>query len=203
MLGLFLIILDHDSSTFHRLRNDVAVVVTPIQFIVNTPIKMWHWAVNSFSTQQAVIDDNAKLRAHEFLLEAKLQKLLELERENAQLRQLLQSQPQIAGKEVVGQLLAVAGDESREMAIVDVGRKNDIYNGQPVLDAYGVMGQVVDVGPLTSKILLITDRRSAVPVEDSRTGLRAIAVGTGLSGKLTVINVTDTKDIKVGDKFVT
>jgi rod shape-determining protein MreC len=71
-----------------------------------------------------------------------------------------------------------------------------------VLDAYGVMGQVVDISPKVSRVLLITDMQSAIPVRDLRSGVRGVAVGDG-SGILRVINITDTTDVKAGDVMVT
>lgn len=202
LLAIVLMSLDQRSRSFHRLRNQLAVVTTPIQFIVSIPIKLVHWLDSSVITQKTLLAENEQLRAHELLLESKLQKLISLQRENAQLRELLKSSTQITGHVVVAGLLAVDLNPAVHELVVDKGSLQRIYKGQPVLDAYGIMGQVVDVGLLTSKILLVTDARSAVPVEDSRNGIRAIAVGLGEINKLALIHVPETSQIKVGDLFV-
>ena len=132
-----------------------------------------------------------------------MQKLLALERENAQLRQLLQSTSQISGRVAVARLLAVALDPNLQQVVLNKGSNDQVYENQPVLDASGVMGQVIGVGALTSKVLLITDKQSAVPVEDYRNGIRAVAVGMGVSGQLALINIPDQSDIQAGDLFVT
>jgi len=85
---------------------------------------------------------------------------------------------------------------------VDRGTRDHVYVGQPVLDGYGIFGQVINVGLMTSKILLLTDRRSAVPVKNERNGFRAVAKGMGLSGQLILVNMPDTADVQVGDIFV-
>ncbi len=195
-------IFDHQSKRFHQFRETLSVVSMPIQYLVSTPIKTAHWLGTSITNQRNLIEDNARLRAHELLLESKLQKLLALERENAQLRELLKSTTEVAGKVRVAQLLAVDLDPSLQQVVLDKGKHDHVYVGQPVIDAYGVLGQVIDVGLFTSKILLITDTKSAVPVQDYRNGVRAIAIGLGSSGKLALINVPYTNDIKVGDLFV-
>lgn len=195
-------ILDHRSASFHRFRDKLSVITIPIEFLVDSPIKLAHWVGSSIAAQHQLLAENAKLRAHELLLESKLQKLLSLERENAQLRELLKSSTEITGQVVVAQILAVDLNPSLHQIVADKGKRDKIYTGQPVLDAYGIMGQVVDVGYLTSKILLITDPRFAIPVEDSRNGIRAIAMGTGAPDKLQLINIPETSDIKVGDLFV-
>lgn len=203
LLAFSFMVLDHRSSTFHRWRLQLSVAVVPIQVLVSAPIRTVHWLSTSVTTQQRLLSENATLRAHEFLLESKLQKLLALERENAQLRELLKSTSKVGGRVEVAQLLAVDLDPTLQQIALDKGKREHVYFGQPVLDAYGVMGQVVDVGILTSKVLLITDTRSAIPVQDYRNGMRAIAAGLGNSAQLALINVPDTNDITVGDLFVT
>ncbi len=202
LLAIALMIYDHRSANFHQLREKAAVVIYPIQALVNAPIQLTRWLGASITAQHDLLEENAKLRAHELLLEAKLQKLLLLERENAQLKELLKSSPRAGNRVRVAQLLAVDLNPSLQQIVLDKGSSDRVYVGQPVLDAYGVLGQVINVGVLTSKVLLITDTRSAVPVQDYRNGVRAIAVGLGLSGRLALINVPSTSDIKVGDLFV-
>ncbi|MFW0073018.1 MAG: rod shape-determining protein MreC [Coxiella-like endosymbiont] len=202
-LAVTLIVLDQKVTFFQKIRANLVLAVLPIQYLVNVPIKTIHWIATNVTTQQQLVADSARLRAHELLLESKLQKLLALEHENAQLRELLKSTSHVSNARVIiAQLLAVNLDPNLQQIIVDKGGRHHIYVGQPVLDAYGVVGQVVQVGPLTSKVMLISDRKSAVPVQDYRNGIRAIAVGIGSSEKLVLINVPDTSDIQKGDLFV-
>lgn len=195
-------VLDHQSTYFHSFRDNFSLIVTPAQFFIDYPIKTIQSLKASVAAQRALIEENARLRAHQLLLESKLQRLLALERENLQLRDLLKSTPEVAGRVIVAQLLAVSLDPALHQVVVDKGKNDKIYNGQPVLDAYGIMGQVINVGPLTSQVLLITDSRSAIPVKSSRTGIRGIVVGLGDQDKLALINMLDTVDVKVGDVFV-
>lgn len=198
-----LMILDQKSIFFQNIRSDLALFVLPIQWSVNLPIKTIQWVVTGVATQQQLLGENARLRAHELILESKLQKLLALERENAQLRELLKSASYIGGEVGVAQLLAVALDPNLQQVVIDKGTDQHVYVGQPALDPYGVIGQVIQTGVLTSKIMLITDSKSAVPVQNNRNGIRAIAVGRGSSEMLELINVPDTSDIAMGDLFVT
>lgn len=196
-------VFDQRSAYFHNLRSKSAVIVYPIQILVDSPVKSIHWFVDNVTSQRNLLAENSKLRANELLLEAKLQKMLALEQENKQLRVLLKSTTEVSGRVLVAEMLAVALSPLQQQMIIDKGIKEQVYRGQPVLDAYGVMGQVVDVGSLTSKVLLITDTQSAVPVQSTRNGIRAIATGLGSEGQLSLINVPDTVDIKEGDVFVT
>jgi rod shape-determining protein MreC len=87
--------------------------------------------------------------------------------------------------------------------VLNTGKRDGAYVGQPVLDAKGIMGQIVDVGPITSTVLLISDSKSAVPVRNNRTGERAILVGTNDIEELSLINLPKTSSIHPGDVLVT
>jgi len=85
---------------------------------------------------------------------------------------------------------------------VNKGELDGVYKGQPVLDAQGLMGQVIEVLPYTSRVILIADSNHAIPVQVNRNGVRAIAVGSGQLNELVLIYVPDTADIKAGDMLV-
>lgn len=179
------------------------MVVAPIQYLVDRPVEFIRWVETSFMTQQNLLIENAQLRARQLLLYAKLQKVAALESENDQLRALLRSSTNIHEKVTVAQLLAVDLAPFTQQIVIDKGERDGVYVGQPVLDAYGVMGQIIAVGPLNSRVLLITDPRSAVPVQNSRNGNRAITAGLGFDGALELINVPVTTDFRQGDFLVT
>ncbi len=204
LLSIALICFDQRSAVFHSFRTRVSSTVAyPFQWLVDAPIRFTEWLNASVTLKRHLVHENEALKVQKILLQSRLQKLLMLEKENTQLRQLLQSTAQVSGRVAVARLLAVALDPNLQQVVVNKGSKEDVYRGQPVLDAFGVMGQVIDVGSLTSKILLITDKQSAVPVEDYRDGVRAVAVGLGVSGQLALMNVPDQNDIQVGDLLVT
>ena len=179
------------------------MVALPFQLIVDSPVRFINWININLTTRHHLLEQNETLNTQAILLKARLQKLLSLENENAQLRQLLQSASKINVKVSVARLLAVSLDPNLQQMIIDQGLNKQVVVGQPVLDANGVMGEVIEVGPYTSKILLITDTRSAVPVEDARDQERAVAIGLGSSGELALVNVPEITQIQVGDKFVT
>src|SRR5690606_4931912 len=83
------------------------------------------------------------------------------------------------------------------------GSMDGAYVGQALLDANGIVGQLVNVAPMTSEAVLITDADHAVPVIVVRNGLRTIAVGTGDSGRLRLPYLTNSADIVVGDVLLT
>jgi rod shape-determining protein MreC len=129
--------------------------------------------------------------------------LLALESENQQLRALLQaSQRMSTEKHRVAEILAVDTDLYLQELVLDKGSRDGVYVGQTVLDAQGIMGQIIQVNPLVSRMLLITDTRSGVPIQIVRNGVRGIVVGNGRQGDLSLINLPVTTDVQVGDVLV-
>jgi rod shape-determining protein MreC len=194
---------DQKKQQSEHLHSALSAVVAPLQYAISMPFELLAWAQDSFSTHQQLLQENADLKAKLLLQQAQIQKILELEKENRQLRALLKSSSYLGSNVKVAQILAVDVDPYMAQAVIDKGKKYGVFEGQPVIDADGVMGQVIQVGPLTSRVMLITDTRSAVPVQDERTGIRAIAIGTGPQRPLALINVPETADIKVGDRLLT
>jgi rod shape-determining protein MreC len=128
--------------------------------------------------------------------------LAALEMENARLRELLDSTERVGTRALIAEILAVDLDPYRQRFDLNRGLVDGVYVGQALLDAGGVVGQVVRVGPLTSEAVLITDADHAVPVSVNRNGVRTIAVGTGDSGRLRLPYLTNSADIEVGDLLV-
>ena len=196
-------IADHQNSAVHRIRSSLSIVISPIQYIVSLPINITNNIIGDFISQQTLLKDNTHLKAQLSILNAKLQKQFAIESENKQLRALLQSSAHIGRKVSEAQLLAVASNPFARQIILNKGSNDGVFVGQPVLDAHGIMGQVVQITLLTSRVMLITDTQSAIPVQISRNGIRAIAVGNSHLGLLTLAHVTDTTDIKTNDILIT
>ena len=161
-------IFDHRTVYFVKARAVISAVIVPLQYVVDWPIEFVDWIGTSFTTHQTLLAENTSLHVQQLLLKARLQKLLSLEKENNQLRALLASSPHVSSDKIlVAQVLAVDADPFMHQIIIDRGSKNAVYLGQPVLDASGVLGQVVKVGYYTSQVMLLSDSRSAIPIEVS------------------------------------
>ncbi|MGD9108156.1 MAG: rod shape-determining protein MreC [Gammaproteobacteria bacterium] len=203
LCALLLMMCDHRNSAFHRARSSFAIIVSPIHYLVNLPIDTFNWVVSDFVSKKTLVKENAKLRAKTLLLNAQLQKQFAIESENQQLRALLASSAKTVDKVSVAQLLAVSPDPFVQQIVLNQGENAKVFVGQPVLDAYGIMGQVVTVGHFTSIVMLVTDNKSAIPVQIERNGVRGLVVGKGVPGLLKLQGVTDTMDVKKGDALVT
>lgn len=119
------------------------------------------------------------------------------------MRDLLQSSLKIEDRVLIAELAAVDLDPYRQQVIIKKGSSSGVFTGQPVLDAHGVMGQVINTNILASTVLLVTDVNHALPVQVLRNGLRSIAVGTGQINRLELPYLPGNADIKPGDALVT
>jgi rod shape-determining protein MreC len=133
-----------------------------------------------------------------------LQKLEHLTVENQRLNELLNASPAVNEDVVRVEMVGESPDPFVKRIVIGKGSTAGVYIGQAVFDANGLMGQVVEVAPYTSWVLLITDPQHATPVQLNRNGMRAIASGTrDTLHLLNLDNIPNTADIQVGDELVT
>jgi rod shape-determining protein MreC len=164
------------------------------------------WTSERLVSWHHLLQENTELRAEQLIFNARLQQLDAVIRENNELRTLFNSANTDQHENVhslVSEIVSVNTDPFDQQFIIDKGTKAGVYIGQPVVDANGVVGQVIDATALGSKILSLTSTRSAIPVVDNRSGVRAIARGEGYTGDLVLVFVPFTSDIQAGDVFVT
>ena len=197
-----LMLLDRREQHLVRVREALSVVVYPVRVVVDLPFSTWAKMRETFAARDALIAENRQFRRERLETESRLQRLEALERENSRLRLLLDSTSRVGGRALVAEILSVDLDPYRQRLDLNRGLVDDVFVGQALIDAQGVVGQVVRVGPLTSEAVLITDADHAVPVSVNRNGLRTIAVGTGDSGRLRLPYLTNNADISVGDLLI-
>lgn len=203
VLAIVLMVMDKRGNTFMHLRAALSIPLSPIQYIVSKPIQLFGKLGTAISTHDALLKENLDLKAEQLMLRAQVQRLLAIESENNQLKALVSSSANVQGKVLIAQVMAVDSDPFVHQIVLDKGGRDNVYIGQAVLDATGVMGQVIQVGPETSRVLLVSDPHSGVPVEVARNGTRSVSMGDSFTGKLHLINVPQTADIKVGDILMT
>lgn len=203
VFSIVLMFADYHYKYLDIVRNGFSLIVSPLQYAVDYPVRVVGWVQSLVSAKKALIDENMRLRYQQAMLEAELQKLLVIQKENSQLKELLLTSSKADMRAMAAQILAVDTSNARQIVVLDKGKRDGVYSGQPVLDAKGVMGQVIDVGPMTSTVLLISDSKSAVPVRNNRTGERAILVGTNSMERLSLINLPKTSSIQTDDVLVT
>lgn len=196
-------VTDHKTNHLKAIRGYLSLIANPLQYTVDFPFEVAEQLRANVVSYQTLLEENTHLKAQQLLLTAQVQKYVALQKENSQLRALLQSSPPETEKVVVAKLLSVATDPEMKRVVLSEGEQQGVFIGQTVIDAYGVFGQIVEVGPTTSQVLLLTDPRSAIPVTNTRTGERMIAIGTGAADFIELRHVPKTSSIKVADVLVT
>jgi len=194
-----LMIVDHREDHLDPMRQTLSLALYPVQLLVDAPVSTWRWTTDTLAERAALLEENEYLQREQLHANARLQRLAALEAENARLRELLESRARLTDRVLVAEILAVDLDPYRQRFNLNRGAADGAYVGQALLDANGVVGQLVQVGPLTAEAVLITDADHAVPVIVNRSGVRTIALGTGDSGRLRLPYMPNSADIEVGD----
>lgn len=203
VLSCTFMITDYHYRCLDSVRSGFSLFISPLQYVVDYPVRVFGWLHALVRAKKTLIDENMQLRYQQMMLDAQLQKLLVIRNENSQLKELLLTSSNVNTRAMAAQILAVDTSSSRQMVVLNKGERDGVVAGQPVLDAKGLMGQTIDVGSMTSTVLLISDAKSAVPVQNNRTGERAILIGTNNMSELSLINLPKTSSIATGDLLVT
>ena len=198
-----LMTVDHRWQSLELVRGALSGVLYPLQYTIDLPIRLYYWADETLSTQQTLLDKNREYEARHLENRVQLQKLDIIEKENERLRKLLGAIPKTTERLLISEIINVDVDPYKQLIVLNKGQNHDVYQGQPIIDALGVMGQVVHVGPFSSTAMLITDASHAIPVQINRTGLRAIAFGSGKMDQLNLRHLPHNVDIQVGDLLIT
>ncbi|MCQ4270737.1 rod shape-determining protein MreC [Pseudomonas kuykendallii] len=202
VLSAALMVVDARFDFLKPARGQMGLVLTPFYWLTELPVRTWEGLTQQVASRGELVAENEKLKAEALLMQRRLQKLATLTEQNVRLRELLNSSALVDDKVLVGELIGVDPNPFTHRIIIDKGGQDGVFLGQPVLDARGLMGQVVEVMPYTSRVLLLTDTTHSIPVQVNRNGLRAIASGTGNPERLELRHVADTADIKEGDLLV-
>lgn len=203
LIVMALMVSDYRYHYLNILRYSFSVIVVPMHSVVDYPVRVVGWLQALVSSKTALVNENIQLRYQQTLLEAQLQKLTIIQKENSQLRELLKTAKTEKFKTMAAHIMAVETGNARQLLVINQGVRAGVYTGQPVLDAKGVVGQVIDVGPFSSVVLMISDAKSAVPVRVNRTGERAILTGNNDISALSLINLPRTSSIREGDLLIT
>ena len=174
----------------------------PLYWVTSLPSRLSEYGDESVVGRRQLEEENEQLRTELLILKGRMQRMTEVVAENVRLRNLLNATEMLKDRVLVAELIGVSPDPTRHTIIINRGEEQGVFVGQALLDADGLMGQVIEVYRSSSKVLLITDSAHAVPVQVVRNGGRSIAEGMGEFDNLSLCYVPPTTDIVVGDKLV-
>ena len=202
LAAIVLMVLDARFRYLEPARHVLSVVIYPLQRAAAAPGELVGRVIDFFSSQAMLKSENARLTRDNLQQAAALQDLETLKRENDELRSLLQAKSRLEQTSVMAEILYGARDPFSRKLVLDKGITDDIQAGAAVLDEAGVIGQVTRAYPFLAEVTLITDKNQAVPVQNLRSGLRAIVFGNGREGTLDLRFMPVNADIQVGDTLV-
>ena len=203
IISVAAIVADSRFGVFTHVRVYLSSLVSPLQYIANAPGTLLDTMSTQVQTRSSLIEQTKQQEQQLLTLRSRLLKLDQLEHENQRLRELLGSPVHKAARRPAAGPRAVDSDPFSHQVLINKGALDGVYNGQPVINDQGVVGQVLHVGSTTSRVLLITDSSHGIPVRVLRNDLRAIASGSGELDKLELRNLPRNTDVQVGDLLVT
>ncbi len=203
LLSLLLMFLDHRDNHLDTVRNAISAAIYPIRVLVDAPSRFLAKAGEIIESRGELQRENDRLTDEILLTAPRLQQLSALRAENTRLRSLLDARQQVPDEVRVVEIMAVDANPFRHSIVLDLGSNDGVYDGQAIIDADGIIGQVMQTGPMTADAILISDPGHALHVEVNRNGLRTVAYGTGEFGRLDLPGLPNNADIRAGDLLVT
>ena len=202
-LALTLMVLDINYRPFKEIRYYLDTIISPLYNVSNAPKSSFDSFYEMSKTQEALVNENSKLQ--ETLMQQKSDLLLleHLKHENDRLRGLLGSPLRHDEHKMAAQVLLADTDPYVYQVVINKGKNNGVYVGQPVVDEKGIVGQIYQTAQSTSRAILVCDYQHAIPVQVLRNDISMVAVGNGCSNDLTLDFLPNNVDIKVGDVLVT
>jgi rod shape-determining protein MreC len=203
VLSVAVMFADSRFDYLDRVRYSLGFLIAPVYWVADIPVRVSYWIDDVFVSHGDLIEENTRLREELLFAQRELQLLAGLVSENNRLRALQEASRSVDGKILTAEIINVSTDPGSRRVLINRGAQHGVVAGQALLDANGLMGQVVEVLPFSSWVMLITDSRHGTPVQVNRNGERAIARGSrGAAPELELEYVPDTADIVVGDLLV-
>jgi rod shape-determining protein MreC len=199
---LAMLVTDLRFRYLELMRQGLSVATYPLQMAAAAPVDFLRNAAVYFATLVEVQKDNAELRRSQLDAAQRLLRFEQIERDNAQLRELLQMAPVVGTHSVAAEILYDAPDPFSRKVILDRGSQHGVEAGMAVVNAKGMIGQVTRAYPVQAEVTLLTDKDQAVPVQVARNRLRGVLFGSG-QGRLELRFTLSGVDVRVGDRLET
>jgi len=180
--------------------------------VIDAVVPSFDWALapvtgithllTDFQSYQRLAQQNVDLRRELQDMKSWREAAIQLDQENARLRDLINVRldPQLT--RITGVVMADSGSPFRQSVLLNVGARDGILDGWPAMDGIGLVGRISGVGEETSRVILVTDTSSNIPVTIQPSGQRAILVGDNtINPPLQFIEDPDL--VKPGDRVVT
>jgi rod shape-determining protein MreC len=202
-LAVVLMVLDQRNGWMWRARDAAAAVVEPVYRLAGLPVAGMRTLSVAFGDRQRLTEQNQRLREDLLLANAKLNRMAAVAQQNQHLKELLDTRRSLELNVQLARVIGVDLGAYSHRLMLNVGARDGVKAGQPVIDAHGVMGQVIESLPTTSLVMLVTDPAHAIPVVVERTGLRTVAYGSRGGDQLALPTIPLAADVEPGDQLLT
>ncbi|HEY0681013.1 MAG TPA: rod shape-determining protein MreC [Steroidobacter sp.] len=202
LVSVGVMMLDTRGGYLETVRLWLGAAANPVYAVVQTPGQLWDWLTGSFADRTRLRLENAELSEQLRVARVKLLQFDSLREENVRLRAVREASAGVGGRTMIAEIMRVDVDPFRHRVRINKGAEDGVFRNQPVLDAFGIVGQVVQVDKYSATLILISDAEHAIPVQVNRNGIRSIAVGAGDLNKLSLPYMTVESDVKTGDLLV-
>ena len=205
VLIVALILMWFDSKNpewFNPIRTTTHAAMQPIYELSLLPSYAKHWSSGSLQSKEALRRENMQLKSQLIHAQAKLQQQDYILAQDARLQGILSTTRPEQFDLNLAQVIGTDTNLLRQIVVLNKGEQDGVQVGQTVIDEDGILGQIINVYPNTSRLLLITDEQQSVAVTVKRTGQRAIVTGEGIPTSLRLNYVFKTSDVRVGDELV-
>lgn len=201
--ALVLMVADYRGHFLDRARAFGGILAGPVYWLAAAPARAARTVYGVAIERRDLANANSLLHEQLLLAEARLSRLAAVQDQNTRLRELLEARSRLGLKVQLAELVDVDLDPFRHRLVLDAGSRAGVRAGQAVMDAHGVLGQILEVSAERSVLILITDASHALPVRVVRTGLRTIAYGSGDIAVLRLPHIPFSADLRPGDRLVT
>jgi len=171
---------DHYGQILGNVRSALLTTLNPIEQVASFPKQLYTLINFDFASTDELKLENRKLKTEILLLKAKMQQHTNMELEIARLEGLLGTTGKMDSQRVqIATVEFFSSNPLSQFLTLNKGSLDKVGERQVVIDEQGIMGQIINSTPTTSRVLLITDPDHQMPVRIQRTGQRGILAGTG------------------------
>jgi rod shape-determining protein MreC len=172
-----LVLAKADAVLVERLRSAIVDTAMPLLDVLARPMAAVDKAIGTVRELASIRAENARLREDNARLLLWQDMARRLEKENARLRELLAAADEPARAFVSARVIGDSGGPFLRTMLLNAGAAHGIGKGQGVVTSLGLVGRIAEVGERSSRMLLLTDLNSRLPVRLEKTRHRAILAG--------------------------
>lgn len=191
-----------DTKATENIRAKTMDIVVPVLSVLSSPVNAYHSMKQSLGEMVFIYQENSLLREENEKLRRLKMVAVELDAENKRLKNLINYLPDHGTSYMTARVVGETGGPYSRTAIISSGSNAGIKNGQIVTNSQGLVGRIFEVGTNSSRILLITDINSRVPVMTEESRERAVLAGSNTETPRLDHLPKDT-NTKVGERIIT